>query len=84
MTAEALMNALEAELLKLQAAMEQGQERLDLYRRTLEAIRTSPMVTDSDFGNWVQFACCDALQGVLPQCKRCESKIHEGPCEAAQ
>jgi hypothetical protein len=49
------------------------------YELTLKAIRDSKL-TGVDFGDWVQQACEDVLEGLMPECPDCGTFAHEGPC----
>jgi len=55
------------------------QATADRYERTLRAIKDCPL-TGQDFGDWVQSACEDVLEGLDPECWNCGTFVHEGPC----
>lgn len=65
------------------AAMVAETERLkndaERYRLTLVAIKNSTL-TGVDYGDWVQAACEDALEGMMPECPHCGTYVHEGEC----
>jgi hypothetical protein len=58
---------------------ETAEEKIARYERTLNAIATSTL-TGGDFGDWVQIACEDALEGFETECPHCGTGVHEGPC----
>jgi hypothetical protein len=58
---------------------ETTEEKVARYEATLRAI-ASCTLTGVDFGDWVQAACEDALEGLYPECWNCGTYVHEGPC----
>lgn len=64
-------------------ADETADERAERYERTLLAIAESPLV-GAEFGDWVQSACEDALDGVEPECPECGRPVHPGKCADAE
>lgn len=53
--------------------------KCDRYEKTLLAFSTSS-ISGADFGDWVQAACEDALSGLMPECPKCGTDVHEGAC----
>ena len=49
------------------------------YAATLRAIAASKLI-GADFGDWVQAACEDALDGLWPECPNCGTAVHDGEC----
>lgn len=58
---------------------EELEMKLYRYEQTLKAIKDCTL-TGTDFGDWVQAACEDALEGLLPECYNCGTFVHAGPC----
>jgi hypothetical protein len=69
---ERLYGVLQAKLATLEAEMER-------YRLTLAAIRDCKL-TGVDYGDWVQQATTEALDGLMPECPSCGTFVHEGAC----
>jgi hypothetical protein len=63
----------------VQAEIESLKNESERYRLTLAAIRDSEL-TGVDFGDWVQAAVQDALDGLMPECPNCGTFVHEGAC----
>jgi hypothetical protein len=63
------------------AAIETAEAKAARYERTLRAIKDCTL-TGVDFGDWVQAACEDALDGLEPECYNCGTFVHAGPCVA--
>jgi hypothetical protein len=61
------------------SANETAEQRAARYQRTLEAIRDCTL-EGVDFGDWVQAAVEDALDGIWPECWKCGTPVHEGAC----
>jgi len=65
------------------AASEVQKETIARYEATLRAIAACELI-GADFGDWVQAACEDALEGLMPECPNCGTFVHEGPCVAEE
>lgn len=60
-------------------AEESLQQKVERYERTLKAISTSKL-TGVAFGDWVQSACEDTLEGFEAECPECGTAVHDGEC----
>lgn len=65
---------------EVQAEIERLKNESERYRLTLAAIRDSSKLSGVDFGDWVQAAVQEALDGLMPECPQCGTFVHEGAC----
>ena len=62
---------------------ETADQRAARYEMALRSIATCEL-TGPDFGDWVQAVTEDALAGAWPECWRCGTAVHDGPCVAEE
>jgi hypothetical protein len=63
----------------VQAELDRLKNENERYRLTLAAIRDCTL-TGVDYGDWVQGVTTEALEGLMPECHKCGTFVHEGPC----
>ena len=59
--------------------VETGAERIARYERALRAIRDCKL-SGVDFGDYVQAAVEDVLDGGEAECPECGTVVHDGAC----
>lgn len=58
---------------------ETADQRAERYERALNAIKACTL-TGVDFGDWLQEACTDVLEGLDATCWNCGTDVHDGAC----
>lgn len=78
---ETVAEAVKIEAVKILQEYQTLKTDVERFRLTLETIRRfSQECSPVDLQEWLEAICGDALEGLMPECPKCGTYVHEGAC----